>query len=30
MILPTKRLSQDRSLLYVGAEILRLADEPKT
>ncbi len=30
MILPTKRLSQDRSLLYVGAEILRLVDEPKT
>ena len=30
MILPTKRISQDRSLLYVGAEILRLADEPKT
>ncbi|WP_020469846.1 ABC-three component system middle component 6 [Zavarzinella formosa] len=30
MILPTKRLSQDRSLLYVGAEILRLLDEPKT
>lgn len=30
MILPTKRLSQDRSLLYVGAEVLRLVDEPKT
>lgn len=30
MILPTKRLSQDRSLLYVGAEILQLVDEPKT
>ncbi|MCY2962452.1 MAG: hypothetical protein NT069_02165 [Planctomycetota bacterium] len=30
MILPTKRLSQDRSLLYVGAEILRLVDEPTT
>lgn len=30
MILPTKRLSQDRSLLYLGAEILRLVDEPKT
>ncbi len=30
MILPTKRLSQDRSLLYVGAQILRLVDEPKT
>jgi hypothetical protein len=30
MILPTKRLSQDRSLLYIGAEIIRLVDEPKT
>lgn len=30
MILPTKRLSQDRSLLYVGGEILRLVNEPKT
>ncbi len=30
MILPTKRLSQDRSLLTVGAEVLRLLDEPKT
>lgn len=30
MILPTKRLSQDRSLLCVGAELLRLVDEPKT
>lgn len=30
MILPTKRLSQDRSLLYVGAEILKLLSEPKT
>jgi hypothetical protein len=30
VILPTKRLSQDRSLLYVGAQILRLVDEPKT
>lgn len=30
MILPTKHLSQDRSLLYVGAEILRLVNEPKT
>ena len=30
MILPTKRLRQDRSLLYVGAEILQLVDEPKT
>jgi hypothetical protein len=30
MILPTKRLGQDRSLLYVGAEILGLLREPKT
>jgi hypothetical protein len=30
MILPTKRISQDRSLLYIGAEVLRLVDEPKT
>lgn len=30
MILPTKRLTQDRSLLYVAAEILRLVNEPKT
>lgn len=30
MILPTKRLSQDRSLLTVGAEVLSLLDEPKT
>ncbi len=30
MILPTKRLSQDRALLYVGGEILGLLNEPKT
>lgn len=30
MILPTKRLSQDRALLYVGGEILGLLGEPKT
>lgn len=30
MILPTKRLSPSRSLIVVGAEIIRLLDEPKT
>lgn len=30
MILPTKRLGQDRALLHVGGEILGLLDEPKT
>jgi hypothetical protein len=30
MILPTKHLSEDRALLAVGAEILRLLNEPKT
>lgn len=30
MILPTKRISEDRALLFVGAEIIRLLDEPKT
>ena len=30
MILPTKRLHQDRALLSVGAEVLRRLDEPKT
>jgi len=30
MILPTKRLSEDRALLTVGAEILRILNEPKT
>lgn len=30
MILPTKHLPQETSLLAIGAEILRLLDEPKT
>ncbi|HEX5271538.1 MAG TPA: ABC-three component system middle component 6 [Gemmataceae bacterium] len=30
MILPTKRLGQDRALLAVGGEILGLLGEPKT
>lgn len=30
MILPTKRLSESRSLLVVGADILRLLKGPKT
>jgi hypothetical protein len=30
MILPTKRLPQDRALLAVGGQILRLLTEPKT
>ena len=30
MILPTKRLAVSRSILVVGAEVLRLLDEPKT
>lgn len=30
MIVPTKRLHQDRALLTVGAEVLRRLDEPKT
>ena len=30
MILPTKRLGQDRALLVVGGEILGLLSEPKT
>ena len=30
MILPTKHLRADRSLLGVGAEILPLLDQPKT
>lgn len=30
MILPTKHLPDDRALLAVGADILALADEPKT
>jgi hypothetical protein len=30
MILPTKRLHQNRALLAVGAEVLRQLDEPRT
>lgn len=30
MILPTKRLGQDRAMLTVGADVLNLLDEPKT
>lgn len=30
MILPTKRLSPSRSLMFVGADILRNLDEAKT
>ena len=30
MILPTKRLSEDRALLTIGADILRILEEPKT
>lgn len=30
MILPTKRLSQDRCLLKIGADILVFLEEPKT
>lgn len=30
MILPSKQLGQDRALISVGGEILRLLDEPKT
>ncbi len=30
MILPTKRLSTDRALLVVGADVLHLLNEPKT
>jgi len=30
MILPTKRITQERSLLGIGAEVLVLLDEPKT
>lgn len=30
MILPTKRITQERSLLAIGAEVLALLDEPKT
>jgi len=30
MILPTKKLNQDKALLTVGADILLVLDEPKT
>lgn len=30
MILPTKHLREDRALITVGAELLKLLDEPKT
>ena len=30
MILPTKRIAQDRALLYLGGNILAFLDEPKT
>lgn len=30
MILPTKHLRTNRSLLGIGADVLRLLDEPKT
>ena len=30
MILPTKHLSPERSLLVLGAEVLSILDEPKT
>ena len=30
MILPTKRISMDRALITVGAEVLQLLTEPKT
>jgi hypothetical protein len=30
MIFPTKRLSLDRSLVFVGAELLELLGQPKT
>lgn len=30
MILPTKRITEDRSLLGIGSDILPLLDEPKT
>jgi hypothetical protein len=30
MILPTKRITQERSLLGIGAEVLVLLDGPKT
>ena len=30
MILPTKRITAERALLGIGAEVLRLLEEPKT
>ena len=30
MILPTKRLPEDRALLAVGADVVRSLDQPKT
>ena len=30
MILPTKRITEDRSLLGIGSDFLPLLDEPKT
>lgn len=30
MILPTKHLSEEKALITLGAEVLRLLDEPKT
>lgn len=30
MILPTKHLKEDRSLLWIGSEILSILSEPKT
>jgi hypothetical protein len=30
MILPTKRLNEDRALLSIGADVLALLDSPKT
>jgi hypothetical protein len=30
MILPTKGIGADRALISVGADLLRLTDEPKT
>lgn len=30
MILPTKRISQDRALLGIGATVLQMLEEPKT
>ncbi len=30
MILPTKRITEERSLLGIGARVLQLLDEPRT